>query len=143
MDINNHIKGLNEARIRAWEAQKAELDATAGRERSAEEQARIERMDADIDRLDAEIRTFVQREQRERLVGELAQLPGAHVFPSQANMVLVRVPDSQRAFDGLKRHGVLVKHIAGLHPLLARCLPLTVGTPEENDAMIKALESSL
>jgi histidinol-phosphate aminotransferase len=64
-------------------------------------------------------------------------------FPSEANMVLVRVPDSKRAFDGLKARGVLIKHIAGLHPLLANCLRLTVGTPGENDAMIKALESSL
>jgi histidinol-phosphate aminotransferase len=57
--------------------------------------------------------------------------------------VLVRVPDSKRAFEGMKARGVLVKHIAGLHPLLAHCLRLTVGTAEENDAMIKALESSL
>jgi hypothetical protein len=44
----------------------------------------------------------------------------------------------------LRRHevarGVLVKHIAGLHPLLANCLRLTVGTPDENDAMIAALK---
>tara|TARA_R110000868_G_scaffold11803_1_gene57601 strand:- start:63 stop:1352 length:1290 start_codon:yes stop_codon:yes gene_type:complete len=66
MDINAHIKGLNEARLRSWEAQKAELDLTAGRERTAEETVRIERMDAEIDRLDAELRQFVQREQRER-----------------------------------------------------------------------------
>jgi histidinol-phosphate aminotransferase len=38
---------------------------------------------------------------------------------------------------------VLVKHIAGLHPLLANCLRLTVGTPGENDAMISALQASL
>jgi histidinol-phosphate aminotransferase len=66
-----------------------------------------------------------------------------HAFPSEANMVLVRVPDSKRAFDGMKARGVLVKHIAGLHPLLANCLRLTVGAPEENDAMIQALSASL
>jgi histidinol-phosphate aminotransferase len=38
---------------------------------------------------------------------------------------------------------VLVKHVAALHPLLANCLRLTVGTPEENEAMIKALKESL
>ena len=36
-----------------------------------------------------------------------------------------------------------MKHIAGLHPLLANCLRLTVGAPEENDAMIQALSASL
>ena len=58
-------------------------------------------------------------------------------------MVLVRVPDSARAFAGLKARGVLVKHVAGLHPLLANCLRLTVGSPEENEAMISALRESL
>jgi histidinol-phosphate aminotransferase len=65
------------------------------------------------------------------------------VFPSEANMILVRVPDSQRAFDGMKQRRVLVKHIAGLHPLLVNCLRLTVGRPEENTMMIQALKESL
>ena len=85
----------------------------------------------------------VLREQRERLQSELATVPGVHAFPSEANMILVRVPDSQRAFDGMKARGVLVKHIAGLHPLLANCLRLTVGTPEQNDRMMQALKESL
>jgi histidinol-phosphate aminotransferase len=38
---------------------------------------------------------------------------------------------------------VLVKNIAGLHPLLANCLRLTVGTPAENVLMIDALKASL
>jgi histidinol-phosphate aminotransferase len=58
-------------------------------------------------------------------------------------MVLVRVPDAAAAFAGLKARGVLVKHVAGLHPLLKNCLRLTVGAPEENNAMIRALEMSL
>ena len=83
------------------------------------------------------------RAERERLQAALARLPGVRAFPSEANMVLVRVPDSARVFEGMKARGVLVKHIAGLHPLLAHCLRLTVGSPEENDAMIRALEHSL
>jgi HK97 family phage major capsid protein len=73
VDIRAHVEKLNEARMRAWEAQKTELDATAGRERSAEEQARIERMDAEIDALDAEIREFVMRESREHEAAELRE----------------------------------------------------------------------
>lgn len=82
-------------------------------------------------------------EERARLQRALAALPGVTPFPSEANMVLVRVPDSKRAFEGLKSRGVLVKHIAGLHPLLANCLRLTVGAPEENDLMLRALKDSL
>jgi histidinol-phosphate aminotransferase len=85
----------------------------------------------------------VLRAERERLQAALNALPGVTPFPSEANMILVRVPDSKRTFEGLKSRGVLVKHIAGLHPLLANCLRLTVGTPEENTLMIDALKASL
>jgi len=85
----------------------------------------------------------VLRRERERLIGELRAIAGVTVFPSEANMILVRVPDSKRAFDGMKQRKVLVKHIAGLHPLLANCLRLTVGTPDENTLMIQALKESL
>ncbi len=85
----------------------------------------------------------VLRGERARLQTALAGLPGVKAFPSDANMILVRVPDSKRAFEGLKARGVLVKHIAGLHLLLANCLRLTVGAPPENDAMIQALKASL
>lgn len=81
--------------------------------------------------------------ERARLMAALAVTPGVQVFPSEANMVLVRVPDSPRAFQGMKDRGVLVKHVAGLHPLLLNCLRLTVGTPAENDLMILALKESL
>ena len=81
--------------------------------------------------------------ERTRLLAALATLPGVQVFPSEANMVLVRVPDSKLAFEGMKQRGVLVKHIAGLHPLLKNCLRLTVGTPDENQTMIRALKESL
>ncbi len=82
-------------------------------------------------------------EQRAQLMAALQALPGVRPFPSEANMILVRVPDSKRAFDGLKARGVLVKHIAGLHPLLANCLRLTVGTPPENAQLLRALQESL
>jgi len=83
------------------------------------------------------------RAERERLQGALRGLPGVRPFPSEANMILVRVPDSARAFEGMKARGVLVKHVAALHPLLANCLRLTVGAPPENDRMIDALKASL
>jgi histidinol-phosphate aminotransferase len=81
--------------------------------------------------------------ERARLQAALAAMPGLRQWPSEANMVLVRVPDSARSFAALKARGVLVKHVAALHPLLANCLRLTVGTPAENDAMIAALKESL
>ena len=83
------------------------------------------------------------REQRLRLVAALAAMPGVKPFPSEANMVLVRLPDAQKTFNGLKARGVLVKNVSKMHPLLGNCLRLTVGTPDENTQMIAALQSSL
>ncbi len=83
------------------------------------------------------------RAQREALVQALGQLPGVKAWPSDANMVLVRVPDAQGAFDGMKRRGVLVKNVSKMHPLLAQCLRLTVGTAGENAQMLAALQASL
>jgi len=85
----------------------------------------------------------ILRSERARLQAALKGVPGVRAFPSEANMILVRVPDAKRAFDGMKARGVLVKHIAGLHPLLANCLRLTVGTPDENELMLRALKESL
>jgi histidinol-phosphate aminotransferase len=85
----------------------------------------------------------VLRAERERLQAALRQLPGVQPFPSEANMILVRLPDAARTFAGMKQRGVLVKNVSGLHPLLANCLRLTVGTPQENSLMMDALKASL
>ena len=85
----------------------------------------------------------VLKSERARLQGMLAGMPAVRAYPSEANMILVRVPDSARAFAGMKTRGILVKNIAGLHPLLVNCLRLTVGAPQENDLMIEALKASL
>jgi histidinol-phosphate aminotransferase len=83
------------------------------------------------------------REQRAWIFDALARLPAVKTWPSQANMILVRVPDASKAFEGMKARGVLVKNISKMHPLLANCLRLTVGTPDENRQMLAALEQSL
>lgn len=83
------------------------------------------------------------RSERDKLLAALRDLPGVKPFPSEANMILARVADSAAAFAGMKARGVLVKNVAGLHPLLANCLRLTVGTPDENVKMLQALKESL
>ncbi|GAA4329060.1 histidinol-phosphate transaminase [Variovorax defluvii] len=83
------------------------------------------------------------REQRTRIAGALDALPAVKHWPSDANMILVRVPDAARTFEGMKTRGVLVKNVSKMHPLLANCLRLTVGTADENTRMLAALEASL
>jgi histidinol-phosphate aminotransferase len=83
------------------------------------------------------------RRERTRIQAALAQLPGVKAWPSDANMILARFPDAQKTFDGLKAHGVLVKNVSRMHPLLANCLRLTVGTEGENTQLLSALKASL
>jgi histidinol-phosphate aminotransferase len=88
---------------------------------------------------------LVLRAERERLQAAFRALPGVRPYPSEANMILLRVPDAKRAFEGMRARGVLVKNVGAVmpHPLLANCLRVTVGTPEENTRMIDALKASL
>ena len=83
------------------------------------------------------------RAQRAMLSDHLSRLPGVQVFPSEANMILLRVPDAQQAFEALKARGVLIKNVSKMHPLLHNCLRLTVGTEPENRQLLAALRASL
>ncbi|MDO9197988.1 histidinol-phosphate transaminase [Rhodoferax sp.] len=83
------------------------------------------------------------RAQRAMLLEALALLPGVRVYPSDANMLLLRVPDAQKTFEGMRMRKVLVKNVSKMHPLLANCLRLTVGTADENRLMLAALRESL
>jgi histidinol-phosphate aminotransferase len=83
------------------------------------------------------------RAERDKLLRELQALPGVKPFPSEANMILARVPDAKRVFEGMRARGVLVKNVSGLHPLLANCIRITIGTPEENPQTLAALYGAL
>jgi histidinol-phosphate aminotransferase len=82
------------------------------------------------------------KRERARIQSALKEM-GLKSWPSDANMILVRVPDAARTFDGMKARGVLIKNVSKMHPLLANCLRLTVGTADENAQMLAALEASL
>ena len=81
--------------------------------------------------------------ERSKLLARLGAMQGVKVWNSDANMILVRVLDAAKTFDGMKARKVLVKNVSKMHPLLANCLRLTVGTVDENVQMLTALEESL
>jgi histidinol-phosphate aminotransferase len=91
--------------------------------------------------LDARIRRVAER--RRELEAGLRALPGLTVFPTDANFVLVRTPgEAKRVFDGLFERGVLVRYLSRPGPL-QDCLRITAGTPEENEACLRALRAVL
>ena len=89
--------------------------------------------------------------QRAMLLEALRRLPGVKTWDSDANMVLIRLEGvqaeeadkAQKVFEGLKARGILVKNVSKMHPLLAQCLRLTVGSANENAQLLQALQEIL
>jgi imidazoleglycerol-phosphate dehydratase len=80
--------------------------------------------------------------ERERLQAALAELPGVHPIPSQANFVLCRLDDrsGQELADLAATRGILLRSFSD--PSLADALRITVGRPEQNDAVVATLRAA-
>ena len=84
------------------------------------------------------------RAERARLLQDLAALAGVQVWPSAANFILFRTgKPADTVFAALRQQGVLIKNLSGTGGVLADCLRVTVGTPEENAAFLAALRKAL
>ena len=79
---------------------------------------------------------------REALVAELQRL-GFEVLPSAANFVFARHPqqDAAALAAGLREQGVIVRHFKQAR--IAQFLRITIGAPEQNQALLDALGSLL
>jgi histidinol-phosphate aminotransferase len=75
---------------------------------------------------------------RSQMTDALQQL-GFNVLPSQANFLLAQFPsgNAESLYKSLKERGILVRYFN--QPRLTDKLRITVGTPEQNEALIKAL----
>ncbi len=79
--------------------------------------------------------------QRERLCAALTGL-GFDVFPSQTNFVWTRPPaglPARTCFQSLRTHGILVRYFPDGQ--LGDYVRITIGTPEEMTALIKAMKT--
>ncbi|MGK0674034.1 MAG: histidinol-phosphate transaminase [Halothiobacillaceae bacterium] len=81
-------------------------------------------------------------ESRATLVQEMAAM-GFDIVPSAANFIFVRHPRhrAERIAAGLRKHGVIVRHFN--KPRIDQHLRITVGTPEQNEALLRALRLEL
>lgn len=91
--------------------------------------------------MDARVAALV--EERGRLIAGLTDLP-IDVWPSGANFVLIRPTtiDGDALWHALLERSVLVRNCASW-PRLEGCLRITIGTPDEDDALLRALEEVL
>jgi len=77
--------------------------------------------------------------ERERLADALKLLPDVHVFPSEANFLLIRVADASMVFERLKEENILIKNMHGTDSTLKHCLRITIGTETENNLLLAAM----
>jgi len=83
------------------------------------------------------------REQRSWLNAQLSAL-GFSAPPSQSNFILAKVPDNLSAetlYNGLKASGILVRYFR--IPGLEKSLRISIGTAQENQKLISALQALL
>jgi histidinol-phosphate aminotransferase len=86
---------------------------------------------ANVERLKAE---------RSRLLESLRALDGLVVYPSESNFILCRVMgrDALEVKHALEREGVLVRYFD--KPGLRDCIRISVGRPQDTDALLEALQ---
>lgn len=91
----------------------------------------------DLDAVKANVARLIA--ERERLSDRLGAIDWLDPLPSQTNFVLVRIKgrEASAVVDHLAHSGILVRGLSD--PAVADCVRITVGRPEQNDAVVDAL----
>lgn len=78
--------------------------------------------------------------ERTRLADSFAALNCClHIYPTDANFFLAKVTDASSIYAYLVGKGIIVRNRTNV-TLCGNCLRVTIGTPEENDALLDALK---
>ena len=78
-------------------------------------------------------------EERTRVMEEFVKLPCCvRVFPTDANFFLAKVYEATQIYDYLVSEGIIVRNRTNV-ALCNDCLRITIGTKEEDDALLDAL----
>lgn len=92
----------------------------------------------DKKRLNSSIKIIIS--ERERLFKEIEKINGIEPFPSKANFILFKVKNPKGIYNTLLRKGILVRN---MNDTVKDCLRVTIGTPKENKAFLKALKEAV
>ena len=98
-----------------------------------------------IEMFESKLRPLVEAicAERDRLYVELASIPGLVPLQSQANFMVVRSnKDPKLIFAELLKRDILIRDVSG-YPMLKDHFRVSVGTPEENELLIRALREIL
>lgn len=94
-----------------------------------------------MENYDSELRPLVKKivVERDRLFAELSRIDGLAPVESEANFIVVRsATDPKRIFADLLRHDILIRDVSG-YPMLRDYFRFSVGTPAENDYLLKTI----
>jgi histidinol-phosphate aminotransferase len=94
-----------------------------------------------VENYESELRPLVRQivSERERLFAELSRIHGLAPVPSRANFILVKsAADPKRIFHELLARDILIRDVSG-YPMLSEYFRFSVGTPEQNDYVLKAI----
>jgi histidinol-phosphate aminotransferase len=78
--------------------------------------------------------------EREKLQKELQKMPFVRkIYPSDANFILLKTDAPRKIYNFLVDKNIIIRDRSGV-ALCEGCLRITVGTPEENNALLEALQ---
>jgi histidinol-phosphate aminotransferase len=79
-----------------------------------------------------------ERDRVAQLLNDLSLVK--HIYPSDANFLLVQVEDANKIYQQLSEEGVIVRNRNNVS-LCQGCLRITIGTCQENDIVFNALKN--
>jgi histidinol-phosphate/aromatic aminotransferase/cobyric acid decarboxylase-like protein len=95
-----------------------------------------------VELYDSDLKPTVDKliSERERVFHAISEIDGLVPVPSSANFMIVKSDIAPRTvFDRLLEHGILVRNVS-TYPMLSNYFRISVGKPEENDALLAALK---
>jgi histidinol-phosphate aminotransferase len=79
--------------------------------------------------------------ERSTLLKQLLQIKYIEfIYPTDANFVLIKVDDATKRYNQLLEKGIVIRNRT-TQPLCENCLRITIGTEQENEKLINALQS--
>ena len=92
-----------------------------------------------VDEIEGQIKEILV--ERKCLVQELAHINFIkEIYPTDANFVLVKVDDADRRYREILDSGIVVRN-RSTQALCANTLRFTIGTPEENESLLRLLNT--
>jgi histidinol-phosphate aminotransferase len=94
---------------------------------------------SDMSKIEDEISNITA--ERDRLFKALLKVKFIEkIYPSEANFILVRVDDAKKRYKQLLENDIVIRNRSS-QPLCKNTLRLTIGTPKENNLLIRILKN--